>query len=83
MLLVAKKYVRAQPGSGHSDSAEWVQGKTYFRQLQWAKSKGCEHNGKIHWWWDGPWGSGTAPCPEAVETHDYLHKAFPVLGAEG
>lgn len=27
MLLVAKKCVRAPPGSGHSDSAEWVQGK--------------------------------------------------------
>lgn len=35
MLFVAK-CVRAQPGSGHSDSAEWL-------------SKGHGHTGKIHW----------------------------------
>lgn len=28
-----------------------------------------------------PWGSGTAPCPEAVETHDYLHKSTSSAGS--
>lgn len=39
-------------------------------------SKGHGHTGKIHWWWGGPWGDGTVPCPEALETQDYLHKHF-------
>lgn len=47
------------------------------------QSKGRGRTGKIHWWWGGPWEGGTVPCPEVVETQDYLRKAFPVLGAEG
>lgn len=77
--------VRAPPGSGHGDSAEWVQGKTHFRQPQRPNglSKGRGHAGNTHWWWGGPWGGGTAPCQEATESQDCLPEAFPVLGVEG